>query len=62
MEECAKTVCRPFKERAVSYSRWLSVLVVSVLMVSSTLSAAEKPNLVVFICDDLGTLDITPYG
>lgn len=46
----------------MSNYRWLSVLFVSVLLVSSTLSAAEKPNLVVFICDDLGTLDITPYG
>ena len=25
-------------------------------------AAAEKPNLVVFICDDLGCLDATPYG
>ncbi|HEY2412372.1 MAG TPA: sulfatase [Pirellulaceae bacterium] len=24
--------------------------------------AADKPNLVVFICDDLGCLDTTPYG
>jgi N-sulfoglucosamine sulfohydrolase len=24
--------------------------------------AAEKPNLVVFICDDLGVLDTSPYG
>jgi len=24
--------------------------------------AADKPNLVVYICDDLGTLDISPYG
>src|SRR5262245_65221391 len=24
--------------------------------------AAEKPNFVVFICDDLGCLDTTPYG
>src|SRR6478609_9134789 len=25
-------------------------------------TAADKPNLVVFICDDLGGLDLTPYG
>src|SRR4051812_32533291 len=25
-------------------------------------SAADKPNLVVFICDDLGGLDSKPYG
>jgi arylsulfatase A-like enzyme len=25
-------------------------------------AAAEKPNIVVFICDDLGGLDTTPYG
>ena len=25
-------------------------------------AAADKPNLVVFICDDLGSLDIQPYG
>jgi N-sulfoglucosamine sulfohydrolase len=25
-------------------------------------SAADKPNLVVFICDDLGSLDLQPYG
>src|SRR3954453_16080133 len=24
--------------------------------------AAAKPNLVIFICDDLGGLDLTPYG
>src|SRR3954468_20154151 len=24
--------------------------------------AADKPNLVIFICDDLGSLDTTPYG
>jgi N-sulfoglucosamine sulfohydrolase len=43
--------CRVFK--------WFFGLV---LLVGSAVAAADKPNLVVFICDDLGTLDITPYG
>jgi len=29
---------------------------------ASVAAAAEKPNLVVFICDDLGCLDTQPYG
>src|SRR3954452_25089383 len=37
---------------------WCSVLCASPF----SIAAADKPNLVVFICDDLGGLDSTPYG
>ena len=37
-------------------------LVVMSLARCSNIAAADKPNLVVFICDDLGSLDTTPYG
>ena len=32
------------------------------LLVGTIAAAAQKPNLVVFICDDLGCLDTQPYG
>src|SRR5688572_8411211 len=31
-------------------------------LLSNATVAADKPNVVVFICDDLGCLDTTPYG
>ena len=41
-------------------SRVLLSLLIGFAGVSVT--AAEKPNLVIFVCDDLGCLDLTPYG
>src|SRR5438094_631997 len=41
-------------------SRLLLSLLVGLAGVSIT--AAEKPNLVIFLCDDLGCLDLAPYG
>src|SRR5262245_29698580 len=38
------------------------IVFVILLACGSGLLAAEKPNLVVFICDDLGSLDSQPYG
>jgi arylsulfatase A-like enzyme len=40
----------------------MTVCVALVLAWLGVTAAADKPNLVVFICDDLGSLDITPYG
>jgi arylsulfatase A-like enzyme len=36
--------------------------IVLLLLCVGIASAADKPNLVVFICDDLGSLDSQPYG
>ncbi len=44
------------------YRRFLALLVGLAFFAGGSGFAAEKPNLVVFICDDLGTLDTTPYG
>jgi len=41
---------------------WGFIVLALVLFSTAAAVAADKPNLVVFICDDLGTLDITPYG
>jgi N-sulfoglucosamine sulfohydrolase len=44
---------------------WLGRLGGGVLGLAAWLSvvpAAEKPNLVLFVCDDLGVGDLTPYG
>jgi arylsulfatase A-like enzyme len=40
----------------------LSILFAAILVCANSALAAAKPNLVVFICDDLGALDTTPYG
>src|SRR5438477_12998176 len=32
------------------------------LMIATNVLAADRPNLVIFICDDLGSLDSQPYG
>src|SRR5262245_18259057 len=34
----------------------------SLLVTATSLVAAERPNFVVYICDDLGFLDTQPYG
>ena len=39
---------------------FFSWLILGLIVIGA--SAADKPNLVVFICDDLGCLDTTPYG
>jgi N-sulfoglucosamine sulfohydrolase len=49
--------------RGFAVFREFLVVGVSVLLAWVNLApAAEKPNLVVFICDDLGVLDLAPYG
>jgi uncharacterized sulfatase len=46
----------------VSGFRFALIVVACILGLSSGTMAADKPNIVVFICDDLGSLDTTPYG
>jgi N-sulfoglucosamine sulfohydrolase len=43
-------------------NRFLALFLFGLLLGSELAAAADKPNLVVFICDDLGSLDTTPYG
>src|SRR5918994_5647819 len=37
-------------------------LLLSVLFISSTALAADQPNVVLFLVDDMGWMDSTPYG
>src|SRR4051812_22443405 len=40
----------------------MRALLALLICCGTSVLAAEKPNLVVFICDDLGSLDTQPYG
>lgn len=46
----------------MSNYRLLALSLCGLLFTAESVVAAEKPNLVVFICDDLGSLDLSPYG
>src|SRR5438046_1528092 len=43
-------------------NRFISCCILLLLFCARLAVAADKPNLVVFICDDLGSLDSQPYG
>src|SRR3954465_7354680 len=47
---------------AMNHVRWITVLLLLLLAPCGRMTAAEKPNIVLIFCDDLGYAEVGCYG